>query len=730
MEPLLSGLSTFFSWLMDYTVDISILICLIFIIKSIASKKLPAWFHYSLWIILLLRMIIPWKFESPLIIPNVVPISINEGLFESILIDQESIMSNFTTELSSNPHGWHVQVDAVLLFLWLACAIFLGMHILVKNIKFLNIIKKAPLLTEKKVLNLLEECQSRMRSHIPLKITITDKVRSPALFGYIRPRLLLPVGVLEKLDDAELYYIFMHELGHLKRHDIGVSWIITFLQIFHWFNPLVWLAFHQMRIDQESACDASVLSRIKHSQTINYASTIIGFLENFCRNRKLPALVGILERQTQLKKRITMIINYRRCSKIMMFFTTTLLIIIGGIFFSLAGFAKEKHERPGLDSSIIQTLPSDVRKDMATHYNDAKYEKEAVRFSDGTQRASFVFLDSDVKDEIEKKKQNLKTRKALVEAQDFNIKKEKEAVRLTERTQKNSIPAQDSGVKDEIEQEKQNLQTQKALVEAHDSDNNNEKEAVRLSEGTQKASLAAQDSGVKGEIGLEKQNLQTQKALVEVQENKNKEDKEEVRLTEGTQKISANALKVFKEGYYAYPEDKDILKYYPVAPYKNEQIDEAALMAKKNYNTSEEKSMKYLDSSGLVYYESENQDYAEGTLDLHENESNDGKKHNYKGVYENPKIVSKYSPRYPFEARTKGIEGRVLLRFIVDRAGNVLDPQVVSAEPEGTFEQAALDTVTKYKFKPAKKDGKYVKSIVKLAINFTMNNNYLKFAQK
>ena len=277
MEPLFFGLSTF-SWLMDYTIDISILICLIFIIKLIAAKKLPAWWHYSLWIILLLRMIIPWEFENPLNIPNVVPVSIDESLFESVLIEEEFIVSKFTTETSSNSQGWHVQVDYALLFLWLACAIIFGMYILFKNIKFWNTIKKEPLLKEKKVLNLLEECKNRMKSHTPLKITITDKVKSPALFGYIRPRLLLPVGVLEKLDDAELSYIFMHELGHLKHHDIGVSWIITFLQVFQWFNPFVWLAFYQMRIDQESACDASVLSRIKHNQTIDYASTIIDFL--------------------------------------------------------------------------------------------------------------------------------------------------------------------------------------------------------------------------------------------------------------------------------------------------------------------------------------------------------------------------------------------------------------------------------------------------------------------
>ena len=122
MEPLLSGLPSLLPWLINYSIDISILICFIFIIKSIATKKLPAWWHYSLWIILLLRMILPVKFESsPLNIPSVVPISIDESLFESVLIEKDIVASTFMPELSSSTPGWNLQVDDMVLFLWLAC---------------------------------------------------------------------------------------------------------------------------------------------------------------------------------------------------------------------------------------------------------------------------------------------------------------------------------------------------------------------------------------------------------------------------------------------------------------------------------------------------------------------------------------------------------------------------------------------------------------------------------
>jgi TonB family protein len=330
MEPLFSGLQTLFVGLLNYTIGVSIIIGLIFMIRFVTGKRLPAWWLYSLWLILLIRMLIPLEFGNLSNLFNYVPVLGESGLFE---------LSAITINVPSTTQGWGLPVENSLVFLWLAGVMVLGIYIFFKNLNFWIMIKQKSLLTDKRVLDLLEDCKRRMKINTVLGIIITEKVKSPALFGYIRPRLLLPEGILETLNDAELAYVFMHELGHLKRHDIGISWLLTLLQIIHWFNPLVWLAFYQMRVDQESACDASVLSRIKRDQRIDYANTIIGFLERFCRNRQLPALVGILENKTQIRRRIAMITYYKRFSPKMTYAAFALLISIGFISYTLSGCA-------------------------------------------------------------------------------------------------------------------------------------------------------------------------------------------------------------------------------------------------------------------------------------------------------------------------------------------------------------------------------------------------------
>jgi periplasmic protein TonB len=90
-------------------------------------------------------------------------------------------------------------------------------------------------------------------------------------------------------------------------------------------------------------------------------------------------------------------------------------------------------------------------------------------------------------------------------------------------------------------------------------------------------------------------------------------------------------------------------------------------------------------------------------------------------VDEKPKIVRQVPLRYPFEAKQKSITGKVTVRFVVDANGVVREPQVVSAEPKGIFEEAALEAIVKFKFKPAKKGGKAVDCIAKQPLVFNLD---------
>jgi protein TonB len=70
--------------------------------------------------------------------------------------------------------------------------------------------------------------------------------------------------------------------------------------------------------------------------------------------------------------------------------------------------------------------------------------------------------------------------------------------------------------------------------------------------------------------------------------------------------------------------------------------------------------------------------------------------------------IVKVSPVYPRRAQTRGIEGYVLLEFIVTRTGAVTDPVVLESKPPGIFDRAAVNAALKFKYKPKVVNGEAI----------------------
>jgi protein TonB len=78
-------------------------------------------------------------------------------------------------------------------------------------------------------------------------------------------------------------------------------------------------------------------------------------------------------------------------------------------------------------------------------------------------------------------------------------------------------------------------------------------------------------------------------------------------------------------------------------------------------------------------------------------------------------------PNYPFEMRRAGINGEVVIQFIVDQNGDVRDVTVIKST-QREFESAAQQAVMKWKYKPGRKGGKTVSVRMQIPIVFNLND--------
>ncbi|MHC4632738.1 MAG: M56 family metallopeptidase [Planctomycetota bacterium] len=302
----------------------SVLIVLIVLVQKILRRRLGIRWHYFLWLLLLIRLAMPWLPESRISVFNLVPRSIQHGrIIESFSEAQSDSDMDFyfgaesadDQEPENNSEAISVRFARMLPMLWLLGTVAIGVYVCVRNISLWLTVKRERPITDQKILDLLEDCKMQMGIQTIIGVVVSDRIKSPALFGFIRPRLLLPQGMLETYGLEELRYVFIHELAHLRQRDIYFGWLIALLQVVHWFNPLMWFAFGRMRADRELACDRLAISMMDADEPPEYGRTIVNLLENFSQVRYLPSVAGILEDTCQIERRIKMIAKFKKTSR-------------------------------------------------------------------------------------------------------------------------------------------------------------------------------------------------------------------------------------------------------------------------------------------------------------------------------------------------------------------------------------------------------------------------------
>ena len=193
METLSFDLSPVLGWLFESTLYISILVCVILLLKAVTKAKLPAWWSYGLWLLLIFRMLIPWGIESPLSIFNFLPSPSGSDQYFPFLIKQIVALPL----LEDTSRG--LSADKILLLTWFSGVLFLGITTLSRNFKFWLAIRRITPVNRRAVLDIFDECRALLSVRRKVKIVETEIVKSPALFGYFKPRLLLPKNFLNSL---------------------------------------------------------------------------------------------------------------------------------------------------------------------------------------------------------------------------------------------------------------------------------------------------------------------------------------------------------------------------------------------------------------------------------------------------------------------------------------------------------------------------------------------------
>ena len=344
-------LISIFKWVLYSTALASLLSLIILFFKLVLKDKLGVRWHYAIWLIVIIRLLMPYGLQSSISVFNIfnfdngkviqVPYTINTEASENVnskTIDADVTPNSLKpTSILNTADDNTIPIYLKLISCsWLLGTIVLGAYAIVMTVRLKVKFKNYHACENQEVNQLLLQGINKLKLRSNIKIINTDQIKTPCVLGFIRPKLLLPIGIEDCVNKNELEFIILHELAHIKRLDIIVGCISGALQIIHWFNPIIWYSFYRMRNDKELACDALALSYIDSNDYLNYGKTIIKLLESYKKTPQVYGISYIINNKSQIKRRITMISLFKKNSYKWSIIPIVTLTLLGGVMLTNA----------------------------------------------------------------------------------------------------------------------------------------------------------------------------------------------------------------------------------------------------------------------------------------------------------------------------------------------------------------------------------------------------------
>ena len=93
----------------------------------------------------------------------------------------------------------------------------------------------------------------------PVKVFLSELVKSPLTIGFLKPIILIPVASINHLSTDQLEAVLLHELAHIKRYDYLLNLLLSVIEVALFFNPFMQLIGRHIKRERENSCDDWVL---------------------------------------------------------------------------------------------------------------------------------------------------------------------------------------------------------------------------------------------------------------------------------------------------------------------------------------------------------------------------------------------------------------------------------------------------------------------------------------
>ena len=294
----------------EMSLSAGIFIGVIIVLRPLLNK-IPPRFRCLLWAVAGLGLVCPFRIKTAVgLLPDWSPGEVGDttGLYQSLGVYSgraEEEISKASGIIQTDLPGFDAPLlITILTVTWIAGIAVFAVYALVSSLKL----------------------RVRLRESVEIRKSVykCDEIKSPFVFGWIKPVVYLPSGLKEETEK----YAVLHEKAHIRRKDN--LWKAAGFVVFalHWFNPLVWAAYILFCRDTEAACDELVIRKLSAEERVSYSQALLDCSTGKRRIAMYPAAFGDMA----VKKRIEGVLSYKKPSSSLLAVSAALCVLIVLLF--------------------------------------------------------------------------------------------------------------------------------------------------------------------------------------------------------------------------------------------------------------------------------------------------------------------------------------------------------------------------------------------------------------
>lgn len=168
----------------------------------------------------------------------------------------------------------HISFRTYVFYIWLVwmCGVLAFTLYNMRKYRYLKVLRTCPQIKQSNYLELFDSIKKQLGINKGVELLCDVGTGTALTIGVFRQYVIVPE---EGLTDEELYFIFKHELIHVKRKDVGWRYLTLFVLLMHWFNPVVYLFVFAMTIFSEQSCDEMVVKDLDHAGGRRYIDSLL-----------------------------------------------------------------------------------------------------------------------------------------------------------------------------------------------------------------------------------------------------------------------------------------------------------------------------------------------------------------------------------------------------------------------------------------------------------------------